>query len=127
MQVFNIPSLLSSFPPSLTRVLEVSAFIMCLIQTGLALVSYIVLAADSMIKVLPVLSRNGWSLVFTFGIYFPLCLIKLKDLWFTSVIGLGAALYTFVLICINSDPSPVDYCLFEFNMEWFTVAGVSTQ
>merc|ERR550534_270853 len=80
-----------------------------------------------MIKVVPALSRNGWSLLFTFGIYFPLCLMKLKDLWFTSVIGLAAALYTFILICINSDPSPVDYCLFEFNMEWFTVAGVSTQ
>jgi len=127
LKAFNVPALLKEFPPWLTRVMEVSTFIMCLIQTGLALVSYIVLAADSMIKVIPGLSRTSWSLLFAFGIYFPLCLMKLKDLWFTSAVGLSAAFYTFVLICVYSGPPPVDYCFFEFNMEWFTVAGVSTQ
>jgi len=118
---------MARLPSRVRNSIDFFLVIFCLIQCGLALVSYVVLAADSMIKVFG-MSRLFWSPIFSILIFFPLSLFKLKDLWITSVIGLSAAAYCFFLICYyRSDNEPVNMCWFDISWEWLTVAGVSTQ
>lgn len=93
--------------------------------------TYIVLARDTILKLSPDIT-SFWLIliqtIVTWFTFYPLCLIELKDLWITSVLGILSVLYALVLIWCHPMEDSATMGIFDFNMlGWCNVAVLGTQ